>query len=164
MSIAKLLCKKFFSEFPIWKCDCDQSVSVQQGPEFTPVTLWWLKTTQCFEIWKYLWDDSLAFHRLLLLVFTWLHVSFIMECSAELRSPSSSHHQTTVHLDSTLSPPSKHCLNNPVNMSVFIHYPASHHDQASRFNEANRYFCGDCLALPQSIKTIKWTHLFLIRS
>lgn len=61
-------------------------------------------------------------------------------------------------------PSSKHCLNNLVNMSVFIHYPASHHDQASRFNEANRYFCGDCLALPQSIKTIKWTHLFLIRS
>lgn len=93
----------------------------------------------------------------LCLCLTWLHVPPII-------SPSSPCHQTSVHLDSTLFATSECCLNNLVNMSVFIHYPASHHDQACRFNEANRYFCSDCLALPQSIKTIKWTHLFLIRS
>lgn len=36
-------------------------------------------------------------------------------------------------------------LNNLVNMPVFIHYFIPHHDQASQFNEANRYFCSDCL-------------------
>ncbi len=125
-----------------------------------PVTHW--HNTKCFETFKYLQNDSLMtqnrFSSSFLLV---LHLTSRV---IHHISSSSSHHQTTVHLDLSLSPPSKYCLNNLVNMSVFIHYPASHHDQASRFNEANRYFCSDCLALPQSIKTIKWTHLFLIRS
>lgn len=109
---------------------------------------------------KYVWLRNVFMIRILMCPLSF----YLASCPIHHISPSSPCHQTAVHLDSTLFPPSKYCLNNLVNMSVFIHYPASHHDQASRFNEANRYFCGDCLALPQSIKTIKWTHLFLIRS
>lgn len=95
-----------------------------------------------------------------------LYIPFIMSVyNCIVWPPSlSCHYPTAVHLDSPSLLTSKHCLNKPVNTSVFIHYPPPHHDQACRFNEANRYFWGDCLALSQSIKTIKWTHLFLIRN
>lgn len=43
--------------------------------------------------------------------------------------------------------PGKLYLDNLVNMPVFIHYSLPHHDQASQFNEANRYFYSDCLSL-----------------
>lgn len=49
-------------------------------------------------------------------------------------------------------------LNNLVNMPVLIHYFLPHHDQACGFNEANRYFCSDCLS-PRKVLRILNGHI-----